>query len=97
MWRNMKIEDITPTYNLNVVVTFSNPSNVLDLANKMKENGDLHASYNIIRKAVHEAIADGIEGIGVYSRSLSLLEFTWIITSDGMDVNRVNRNRNLTI
>jgi putative transposase len=46
-------------------------------------HADLHASYNIIRKAVPEAIADGIEGIELYPRSLSLLEFTGIITSEG--------------
>jgi putative transposase len=37
--------------------------------------------YNIIRKAVPEAFADGIEGIGLYPRSLSIPEFTGLITS----------------
>jgi putative transposase len=46
-------------------------------------HADLHGSYNIIRKAVPEAIADGIEGIELYPRSLSLLEFTGMITSEG--------------
>jgi putative transposase len=33
---------------------------------------DLNASYNIIRKAIPEAFANGIEGIGLYPRSLSI-------------------------
>jgi putative transposase len=44
-------------------------------------HADLQAVYNIIRKAVPEAFADGIEGIGLYPRSLSIPEFTGLITS----------------
>ncbi|MGC9192473.1 MAG: hypothetical protein ACP5FQ_01000 [Thermoplasmata archaeon] len=46
-------------------------------------HADLHASYNMIRKAIPEAFADGIEGIGLYPRSLSIPEFTGMITSKG--------------
>ena len=46
-------------------------------------HADLHASYNMIRKAIPEAFADGIEGIGLYPRSLSISEFTGMITSKG--------------
>jgi putative transposase len=46
-------------------------------------HADLHSVYNIIRKAVPEAFADGIEGIGLYPRSLSIPEFTGLITSKG--------------
>ena len=46
-------------------------------------HADLQASYNIIKKAVPEAFADGIEGIGLYPRSLSIPEFTGMITSKG--------------
>jgi putative transposase len=46
-------------------------------------HADLQAVYNIIRKAVPEAFADGIEGIGLYPRSLSIPEFTGMITSKG--------------
>ena len=41
---------------------------------------DLNASYNIIKKAVPEAFASGLEGIGLYPRSLSIAE---ILTSKG--------------
>ena len=44
---------------------------------------DLNALYNIIKKAVPKAFADGIEGIGFYSRSLSIPEFTGMVTSKG--------------
>ena len=44
-------------------------------------HADLQAVYNIIKKAVPEAFADGIEGIGLYPRSLSIPEFTGLITS----------------
>jgi putative transposase len=44
-------------------------------------HADLNAVYNIIRKAVPEAFADGIEGIGLYPRSLSIPEFTGLISS----------------
>jgi len=46
-------------------------------------HADLQAAYNIIKKAVPEAFADGIEGIGLYPRSLSIPEFTGMITSKG--------------
>ncbi len=35
-------------------------------------HADLNASYNIIKKAIPEAFANGIEGIGLYPRSLSI-------------------------
>ena len=45
-------------------------------------HADLNAVYNIIKKAIPEAFADGIEGgIGLYPRSLSIPEFTGMITS----------------
>ncbi|MGC8561977.1 MAG: RNA-guided endonuclease InsQ/TnpB family protein [Thermoplasmata archaeon] len=43
-------------------------------------HADLNGSYNIIRKAIPEAFADGIEGIGLYPRSLSIRQ---MITSKG--------------
>ena len=46
-------------------------------------HADLNAVYNIIKKAIPEAFADGIEGIGLYPRSLSIPEFTGMITSKG--------------
>jgi len=46
-------------------------------------HADLNGSYNIIKKAIPEAFADGIEGIGLYPRSLSTPEFTEMITSKG--------------
>ena len=46
-------------------------------------HADLNAVYNIIRKAFPEAFADGIEGIGLYPRSLSIPEFIGMITSKG--------------
>jgi transposase, IS605 OrfB family, central region len=46
-------------------------------------HADLNAVYNIIKKAIPEAFADGIEGIGLYPRSLSVSEFTGMITSKG--------------
>jgi putative transposase len=46
-------------------------------------HADLQAVYNIIKKAIPEAFADGIEGIGLYPRSLSIPEFTGMITSKG--------------
>ena len=42
-------------------------------------HADLQASYNIIKKAIPEAF-DGLEGIGLYPRSLSIKE---MITSKG--------------
>jgi putative transposase len=44
-------------------------------------HADLQAVYNIIKKAIPEAFADGIEGIGLYPRSLSIPEFTGLTTS----------------
>jgi len=43
-------------------------------------HADLQASYNIIKKAVPDAFANGIEGIGLYPRSLSISQ---MITSKG--------------
>jgi putative transposase len=44
-------------------------------------HADLQAVYNIIKKAIPEAFADGIEGTGLYPRSLSIPEFTGLKTS----------------
>ncbi|MCL4420415.1 MAG: hypothetical protein M1477_01830 [Candidatus Thermoplasmatota archaeon] len=42
-------------------------------------HADLNASYNIIKKAIPEAFANGIEGIGLYPRSLSIRQMiTWL-------------------
>ena len=46
-------------------------------------HADLNAVYNIIKKAIPEAFADGIEGTGFYPRSLSIPEFTGMLTSKG--------------
>ena len=43
-------------------------------------HADLQASYNIMKKAIPEAFANGIEGIGLYPGSLSIKE---MITSKG--------------
>ena len=43
-------------------------------------HADLNAAYNIIKKAIPEAFANGIEGIGLYPRSLSIRQ---MITSKG--------------
>ena len=43
-------------------------------------HADLNAVYNIIRKAIPEAFVNGIEGIGLYPRSLSIRQ---MITSRG--------------
>ncbi|MHB8358534.1 MAG: RNA-guided endonuclease TnpB family protein, partial [Thermoplasmataceae archaeon] len=43
-------------------------------------HADLNAVYNIIKKAIPEAFANGIEGIGLYPRSLSIRQ---MITSRG--------------
>jgi putative transposase len=56
---------------------------IFRLKNEILIHADHHASYNIIKKAVPEAFADGREGIGLYPRSLSLPEFTGLITSKG--------------
>ncbi|PYB68791.1 transposase [Thermoplasma sp. Kam2015] len=52
---------------------------VFQSANGTLIHADLNASYNTIRKAIPEAF-DGIEGIGLYPRSLSIKE---MITSKG--------------
>ena len=44
-------------------------------------HADLQGSYNIIKKAIPDAFADGIEGIGLYPRSLSIKQ---MITSKGI-------------
>ncbi len=49
-------------------------------ANGTLIHADLNASYNIIKKAIPEAFANGIEGIGLYPRSLSIRQ---MITSKG--------------
>ena len=46
-------------------------------------HADLQASYNIIKKAVPEAFAKGIEGIGLYPRSLSIPQFCGLVTPKG--------------
>jgi len=51
--------------------------------NGIQIHADLNAVYNIIKKAVPEAFADGIEDVGLYPRSLSVSEFTGMITSKG--------------
>ena len=43
-------------------------------------HADLHASYNIMKKAIPEAFVNGIEGIGLYPGSLSIKD---MITSKG--------------
>ncbi|MHB8559908.1 MAG: zinc ribbon domain-containing protein, partial [Thermoplasmataceae archaeon] len=43
----------------------------------------LQAVYNIIKKAVPEAFVNGIEGIGLYPRSLSIDQMIKMITSKG--------------
>ena len=53
---------------------------VFRTANGTLLHADLHASYNIIKKAIPEAFVNGIEGIGLYPRSLSIKE---MITSKG--------------
>jgi len=62
--------------------------------NGILTHADLQAVYNIIKKAVPEAFPDGIGGIGLYPRSLSIPEFIGLITSK-VSVNMVNGNRNL--
>jgi len=49
-------------------------------ANGKLIHADLQASYNIIKKAIPDAFANGIEGIGLYPRSLSISQ---MITSKG--------------
>ena len=44
-------------------------------------HADLNAAYNIIKKAIPEAFANGIEGIGLYPRGLSIGQ---MITSKGI-------------
>ncbi|MEM0141641.1 MAG: hypothetical protein QXN66_06385 [Thermoplasmatales archaeon] len=43
-------------------------------------NADLNTTYNMIRKAFLKAFADGIEGMGLHPRSLSIRH---TITSKG--------------
>ncbi len=45
-------------------------------ANGTLIHADLNASYNIIKKAIPEAFANGIEDIGLYPGSLSIKEMT---------------------
>ncbi len=49
-------------------------------ANGMLIHAGVHASHNIIKKAIPEAFANGIDGIGLYPGSLSIKE---MITSGG--------------
>jgi len=49
-------------------------------ANGTLIHADLNAVYNIIKKAIPEAFAGGIEGVGLYPRILSIGE---MITSKG--------------
>jgi len=49
-------------------------------ANGKLIHADLQASYNIMKKAIPEVFANGIEGIGLYPRSLSISQ---MITSRG--------------
>ena len=49
-------------------------------ANGTLIHADLNGSYNIIKKAIPEAFVNGIEGIGLYPRSLSIRQ---MITSKG--------------
>jgi putative transposase len=49
-------------------------------ANGILIHADLNAVYNIIKKAIPEAFANGIEGIGLYPRSLNIRQ---MITSKG--------------
>ncbi len=51
-----------------------------ETANGTLIHADLNAAYNIITKAIPEAFANGIEGIGLYPRSLSIGQ---MITSKG--------------
>jgi len=44
-------------------------------------HADLNAAYNVIKKVIPEAFADGKERIGLYPRSSSIPEFTELITS----------------
>ncbi|MHB1813114.1 MAG: IS200/IS605 family accessory protein TnpB-related protein, partial [Thermoplasmataceae archaeon] len=46
-------------------------------------HADLQAVYNIIKKAIPEAFVNGIEGIGLYPRSLSIDQMIKMITSKG--------------
>ncbi|MCL5782301.1 MAG: transposase, partial [Candidatus Thermoplasmatota archaeon] len=53
---------------------------VFQSARGTRIHADLNGSYNIIKKAIPEAFANGIEGIGLYPRSLSISQ---MITSKG--------------
>ncbi|EQD75486.1 IS605 OrfB family transposase [mine drainage metagenome] len=39
-------------------------------------HADLQASYNLIKKAIPEVFVNGIEGMGLYARSLSIRQMT---------------------
>ncbi len=45
-------------------------------ANGILIHADLNASYNMIKKAIPEAFANGIEGIGLFPRSLNIRQMT---------------------
>lgn len=70
--------DYIPTYNENdsTEYTFSGYRKYRGLYKIKGENksinADVNGSYNILRKAVPNAFADGIEGIGVYPKVLTL-------------------------
>ncbi|MCL5782544.1 MAG: transposase [Candidatus Thermoplasmatota archaeon] len=53
---------------------------VFQSARGTRIHADLNGSYNIIKKAIPEAFANGIEGVGLYPRSLSISQ---MITSKG--------------
>ena len=53
---------------------------VFQSANGKLIHADLNASYNIIKKAIPELKWNGIEGMGLYPRSLSIRQ---MITSKG--------------
>jgi putative transposase len=53
---------------------------VFQSARGTRIHADLNGSYNIIKKAIPEAFANGIEGVGLYPRSLSIRQ---MITSKG--------------
>jgi putative transposase len=44
-------------------------------------NADSNAAYNMIRKAIPKSFEDGIEGVGLHPRSLSIRQ---MITSRGV-------------
>ena len=54
---------------------------VFQSANGALIHADLNGSCNIIKRAIPEAFANGIEGVGVYPRSLSIKQM--IISKGG--------------